>query len=288
MTVVVGYRAGEIGLSGLYLAVRIARTLGTDLIVTTIVPKPRLIPVSAERGRLAAESAAEALRYLDALAEGLEVTYRHRAHRSVSAGLIEVAKETNADVLVLVSAFSVRPRPAGGGVRLGSIADRLLHSSPVPVAIGPPGYRAGVGGFTRLTCACSVNTESIDAVRRYFGPTELVRVPLRVITFAVRGRTMYPPEVGVDVEDSILETWVSQAQANLQNLKTDGVMGENVVWQVVRGKSWPEALRAAEWQEGEIMALGTSSRGEIRRVFLGSRAAKIIRYSPVPVLVLPG
>jgi nucleotide-binding universal stress UspA family protein len=34
--------------------------------------------------------------------------------------------------------------------------------------------------------------------------------------------------------------------------------------------------------------LGTSPRGDIARVFLGSRGTKILRVSPVPVLVLPG
>ncbi len=32
------------------------------------------------------------------------------------------------------------------------------------------------------------------------------------MTFAVRGKTMYPPEVGLDVEDEILEAWASQAR----------------------------------------------------------------------------
>ena len=44
----------------------------------------------------------------------------------------------------------------------------------------------------------------------------------------------------------------------------------------------------AEWQDGEVLALGTSPRGDITRVFLGSRGTKIMRHSPVPVLVLPG
>ncbi|MDT5283955.1 MAG: hypothetical protein QOJ20_5150, partial [Mycobacterium sp.] len=39
MTAVVGYRASNLGLSGLHLAVRIARTLGTSLTVATIVPQ---------------------------------------------------------------------------------------------------------------------------------------------------------------------------------------------------------------------------------------------------------
>jgi nucleotide-binding universal stress UspA family protein len=150
------------------------------------------------------------------------------------------------------------------------------------------GYRSYTGKLTRLTCAYSATSDSIDVVRRCVEFAERFGVTVRVLTFAVRGKTMYPPEVGLDVEDSILEAWASQAREIQENLKTEGVVGDDVVLQVVTGHSWKEALDKAEWQDGEIPALGTTPRGDIRRVFLGSRSAKIIRESPVPVLVLPG
>ena len=59
-------------------------------------------------------------------------------------------------------------------------------------------------------------------------------------------------------------------------------------WKWLPAIAGHEALDKADWQDGEILALGTRPRDEIRRVFLGSRSAKIIRESPVPVLVLPG
>jgi nucleotide-binding universal stress UspA family protein len=37
----------------------------------------------------------------------------------------------------------------------------------------------------------------------------------------------------------------------------------------------------------QLLARGTSPQGAIARVFLGSKDTKIIRHSPVPVLVLP-
>ncbi len=292
MTVVVGYLAGKVGLSGLHLGVRAARTLRTSLTVVTIVPKPWLTPslarIDAEYGdwadHLAADSAKEAERYLRKLTDGIEVTYCHRAHRSVSGGLIEVVEEVDAEVLVLGSL----PIGARGQVVIGSTADWLLHSSPVPVAISPRGYRSHGDKFTRLTCAYSATPDSVDVVRRCFEFAERFGLPVRVITFAVRRKTMYPPEVGLDAEDSILDAWASQAREILENLKTEGIVSEDVVLQVVTGKSWKEALATADWQDGEILALGTAPRGDIRRVFLGSRSAKIIRHSPVPVLVLPG
>lgn len=296
MTVVVGYLAGEVGLSGLHLAVPIARTVRTSLTVATIAPKPWLARIDAEyedwADHLAADSAKEAQRYLRKLADGIEVTYHHHAHRSVSGGLIEVIEEVDADILVLGSLPSGGPGlgapPASGGVVIGSTADRLLHSSPVPVAISPRGYRAHTGKLTRLTCAYSATPDSVDVVRRCFDFAERFRLPMRVITFAVRRRTMYPPEVGLDAEDSILGAWASQAREILEDLKTEGIVGEDVALQVVTGISWKDALDTTDWEDGEILAVGTAPRGDIRRVFLGSRSAKIIRHSPVPVLVLPG
>ena len=110
---------------------------------------------------------------------------------------------------------------------------------------------------------------------------------MRIITFAVRGRTMYPPEVGLHAEDSILEAWATYARETMTQLRTDGVVAEDTELQVVTGNTWEEALDAVQWEDGEILALGTSPRSGVTRVFLGSRATKIIRHCPVPVLLLP-
>ena len=293
MTVVVGYLAGKSGTAPLHLAAGAARTMGTSLTVATIVPRPWTFPsparVDAEYAawadQLAADSAKEAQREIEAMAEPMEVLFHSHAHRSVSGGLIQVVEELDADVLVLGSSANGQL----GQVVVGSTADRLLHSSPVPVAIAPRGYRGPRGGrLTRITCGYPGTPESVNVVRRVAALSERLEVPLRVITFAVRGRTMYPPEVGLHAEDSILAAWESQAAEMLAQLRTDGVVSDDVDLQVVSGNGWDQAIDDAEWRDGEILALGTSPRSDIAHVFLGSRGTKILRVSPVPVLVLPG
>lgn len=292
MTVVVGYLVGRVGPSALQLAVRAARTLDTSLTVATIVPTPWPTPslarVDAEYEQwaagLAADSAKEAQRYLRTLADGIEVSYCHRAHRSVSGGLIEVIEEVNAEMVVLGSF----PNGRRARVLIGSTADWLLHSSPVPVAVSPRQYRSRTARLTRLTCGYSATSEAVEVVKRCSELAKRYRVPLRVITFAARGRTMYPPEVGLHAEASVLEAWADQAREMLDKLRIDGVVDEDVALQVVTGNGWQQALDLTDWEDGEILALGTSPRGEIARVFLGSRSGKIIRHSPVPVMVLPG
>lgn len=292
MTVVVGYRTSNVGLCGLHLGVDMARTLETSLTVVTIVPKPWPTPsfarVDAEyeqwADQLAADSASEAREHLNQLGAEIAVTYRMRAHRSVPAGLVESAIEFRAKVLIVGSSLE-GPRAQ---VLIGSTADRLLHSSPIPVAISPRGYRSHTGKLTRISCGYSATSESVDVVRRCVEFANGHGVPVRVITFAVRGRTMYPPEVGLHSESSVLEVWAEQAREMLEKLRTEGIVGDDVVLQVVTGSGWKQALDAADWEDGEILTLGTSPRSDIARVFLGSRSAKIVRHSPVPVLVLPG
>jgi nucleotide-binding universal stress UspA family protein len=293
VTVVVGYLAGKSGNAPLHLAVGAARTLRTSLTVATIVPKPWVFPsparVDAEYAawadQLAADSAREAQRELESFGESLEVRYHSHAHRSASGGLTDVVAELDAELLVLGSSANGQL----GQVVVGSTADPLLHSCPVPVTIAPRGYRGPRGGvLTRITCGYPGTPESQEVVRQVAALAERIEVPLRVITFAVRGRTMYPPEVGLHSEDSILAAWETQAAEMLTRLRTDGVVGEDVVLQVVSGNGWDQTLDDAEWQDGEILALGTSPRGGVARVFLGTRGSKIMRVSPVPVLVLPG
>jgi hypothetical protein len=61
---------------------------------------------------------------------------------------------------------------------------------------------------------------------------------------------MYPPEIGLRAEDSSLEQLASQARETLAQLKTDGVVGDEVVLQMATCNGWDEALDAADWQDG--------------------------------------
>jgi nucleotide-binding universal stress UspA family protein len=53
------------------------------------------------------------------------------------------------------------------------------------------------------------------------------------------------------------------------------------------GEDWDEALDDIEWRDGDVLTVGSSPVGPAAQVFLGSRAGKIVRHSPVPVVVVP-
>ena len=48
-----------------------------------------------------------------------------------------------------------------------------------------------------------------------------------------------------------------------------------------------EAIDGLEWDDGEILIVGSSRLAEKNRMFLGSTANKVLRALPVPMVVVP-
>lgn len=292
MTVLVGYLAGKCGPAPLHLAVQAARVLRQPLVVVTVVPKPWSTPsparvdaeFSAYATKLAEESETRAREHLADITAGIDLSFRYLANRTVGDGLLEAVADTGAEMLVVGSSND----GALGQVVLGSTTDWLLHASPVPVALTPRGYRNARGvGLTRITCAYSGTPEAEAAVNRIASWSQKLDVPMRLVAFAIRGRTMFPPLVGLHSEDSLLAEWSEQLGLMIDRLRERRVIGPEVESMVVQGNGWGEALDAVDWADGDLLAVGTSTRRGFKGVFLGSHGAKIIRHSPVPVLVLP-
>ena len=186
-----------------------------------------------------------------------------------------------------------QPDGAEGRVVVGSTADHLLHSAPVPLAIAPRAYRCAPSttdvAAHRLTCSFSGSDVAAPAVRWAARLTREIDVQLRIASFGVRSATMYPPEIGTDIESEVTAQWreqMAQAQSALALTLADE-LDPDTTFVVASGSSWSETLSSVDWTPNELLVLGSSSAGTLRRVFLGTHATKIVRHSPVPVLVVP-
>ncbi|MDD0859297.1 universal stress protein [Arthrobacter alpinus] len=134
MKYVVGYRPDERGADAVALATVIARTQGAHLHLVHVVHDDKNVDAAVEKHALAMVSS------------DVEATFSTRVADSFVHGLIDAAKEDDA-VLIVVGA-------ASNGLfkrfTLGSVANGLLHASPVPVALAPRGYNRKAP-LTRLT-----------------------------------------------------------------------------------------------------------------------------------------
>ncbi|TWH75401.1 universal stress protein family protein [Modestobacter roseus] len=173
------------------------------------------------------------------------------------AGLIEAVGDYRARVLVLGAAATAPP----GRFAAGPVAERLLHSSPVPLALAPRGW-AGQTPPTRLTCAWAGPARSGEALVSARATAGRWGVPVRLVTFVPEPVTVPPAAPWPD----------------------PGPAPETVL---AEGPGWEGAMAAVAWESGDVLVLGSSRLGPAGRVSLGSAAAEILRVAPVPVLVVP-
>jgi nucleotide-binding universal stress UspA family protein len=289
MNYLVGLTADRGGRDALALGKMLARTGDITLIGCIVLPEvwghPSLASVDAEYAaflkQYAEDTIAEAREFVG---DAVQAEYVSTSAPTATEGLITTAREKDAVLIVLGSA---RHGPFGR-FAVGSVTNEVLHTAPVPLALTPRGYSpASDARLRRVTCAFAGSTRSRTAFDAAVQLSKRHDLPLRLITLVVRDRQMYPSQVGYSAERLVAEQWRAQAE-EAQN-GAIATLPDNVTVEagVVSGRNWEEALDSLSWEEGEVLVVGSSRLGPVRRVFLGSNSTKIIRSSPVPVVVIP-
>ena len=292
MTFVVGVAPDARSRAVVHLAGMLARSTGDDVVLCAVVPPswpPSPAKIDAEyRAHLtqvASEALEDARRRLPADVSSAALV--HHA-RSAAAGLLEVAEQHDAGLIVVASS----PSGAFGRVTLGSAGGRLLHSSHVPVALATRGFRCKPGQRVTRATAAFGGTEGSDAlIVAAAGMAARVGVSLRIAAFAVQPPPPYTSGVGREAVGSLASQWAdtvrAAARAALDQVKGLPLVPPELEVVVGCGETWDEALEDVEWDDGDVLVVGSSPAGLMDRVFLGSHAAKIVRYSPVAVIVVP-
>ena len=287
MTLLVGYPTNRRAKAVLSMAAMLARSSGQEVVVCTVIRDPRVPGVTRDDPEFCS--------YVDELADtaieqarrdmpaDVPVKFTRVDARSIPAGLVQAAEQRNASMIVVGSAMGPVER-----VTVSSIADRLLHSSPLPVAIATRGFRAESGQVKRVTLAFDggeqgdVKVAAAEAVAAQFG------AEFRLASFAVH---LSPPEaLRVHLEgNAVFEQWIEKISSAAREavLSDEAVARRDPQIVIGQGDDWEDALDDIDWGTGEVMVIGSSPAGALARVFLGSRAAKIVRHTPVPVIAIP-
>jgi nucleotide-binding universal stress UspA family protein len=273
---VVGYTATENGRDAVNLAVALARSqqASLDLVMVQSPDSPYAgtYPPS-DRGyeRILAEQ-------LDQwLAEGLALVPHDvtaKAHvlqaESTAEGLIEAAREFAAAVIVVGAARSSLLRRFS----VGSVASALLHAADVPVALAPKGYQRQEP-ITRLTCGIGTRPGADDVLQAAVGAASWRSLPLRLVSLVALDPDN--PEAVRAAEANMAER-LAAAAAQLPG---------KVTRTVAPGKTIEDAIEGLDWDEGELMMIGSSRLARNNRLFLGATANKVLRALPVPMVVVP-
>lgn len=281
MRYVVGYSANARGHDAVNLAVALARGRGASLDLVLVVPEVQQFGAAhapkAGYENLLHEQARQWLDDALALVPADVPAQAHiRSGDSDARALIEAAEELGADVLVIgASSTGLFKR-----FTIGSVASALLHSSTVPVALAPHGYERQEA-LTRISCGLGKRPGAGKLLDFAIGMAANRSLPLRVVSLLALDR-------GDSAAAEAALEYAEKTVAAAAPLSPSGVQLAAITDVVVaQGRNIEEAVDGLDWEDGEILVIGSSRLAQGGTIFLGSTANRILRALPVPMLVVP-
>jgi len=289
MTILVGFSASRHSQAPINLAKQIAESAGEPAVAAAVVERPwppKDDPVEKEYVEYLTEQARQSLNGVVRALPGEPVPTLVHESSSIPTGLIELVAELNASMVVVGSSSS----GLLGRVALGSVTARLVNSAAVPVALAPRGYPEQPNGLRRISASYGAAADINGLISAAADLANKWSLPLRIVSFTVRPMSPFAGRPYTDAESLVVERWAQRTQdeisRQLEGARTSVVAPEvDVV--VGSGTDWSEAVESVGWAPGDILALGSGAAGQFAQVFLGSAAAKILRSSPVPVMIMP-
>ena len=279
-------------------AVAIARRQGADVTVLHVLPEPSAVPAlpygpegpgpfgfeTVTRAR----ALAELKRFLATEVE-VPVHYETAESANVYKEILQQTSRRAADLVVM----GTHGRSGFDYLVLGSVAEKTLRTSPVPVLVVPP-FTSGVLPVDRVPvrsvlCAVDFSQDSIRAVG-YAASIARQAVGRLTLLHVVEPMPLgYDPKggTGFDVEGyerGLAESGLSQ----LQTFASDAAeLGCEVEAVVARGKAYQEILRVATERQADLIVLVVHGRHALDRLVFGSTAEHLVRRSTCPVLAVP-
>jgi nucleotide-binding universal stress UspA family protein len=258
----------------LALGATLARTFRAELAVVYVVREETFgahtfgdVSFTEEVVRQASEGVQK---HLDALTDLDDVVLHVRRSGSVAEGVLDAAKEIDADLIVI---------GAGTGTRTlttNAIVSGLLHASPVPVAMAPRGYRKDAPAvLTELVAAVGPRVGAGRILEEAIRGAERVSLPLRLVSLLELG-------TDVDVPDERVESVRAALERAVEEVDVD-----EVTTQVGQGKNLKEAIANIEWKPDTALIIGSSRLAQGKQTFIGTVASRMLAHLPIPMIVAP-
>ncbi|MEZ5411763.1 MAG: universal stress protein [Acidimicrobiales bacterium] len=261
--VLVGTDGSPAAARGVGWAASLARGLGAELVVTSVVDTRTFAgDLGAERSRVAVAIDEEWSEPAgDELGSHLSTLVLEGDPRTV---LPTEAVTQKADVLVLGSA-GVGWYPA---MHLGHVAHAVAHHSPVPVVIVPPGAAARAPEVILLGIDGSAGSASATAWAAQLARTvgaEVVAVHVQV------------SEGDQTVDEAQCKEWVAP------------LLDAGVPTRIVGHTGWPATalMELAASEAPDLVVLGARGAGGYKGLQLGSVSLGVLQRSFIPVAIVP-
>lgn len=283
MHLTVGYLATPTGDDGVALAAALARTFGADVDVVLVVREEfpdghpgrgQYQEFLLERGQ---EWIAKAVSTLTGAAKS--VTPNVMVGESFAETLLQFAESHESDLIVVGGA---RDGFFGGHV-IGPVSSALLHSSTIPVALAPRGYSDDAPErIEAITAAVPSRPGDDNPLPFAITLASAANLPIRMVSL-VSAENLAE---AADLKDLRVQQ-VNAAQENLAVAARALPESPDIESLVADGMTLESALKKLNWDDTDVLVVGSSRFAAPRRIFLGSTASRILAGTDAPVIVIP-
>jgi nucleotide-binding universal stress UspA family protein len=283
MHVSVGYLATPTGDDGVALAGALAKTFdaAVDVVIVVREQLPDGHPGRAEYQQMLIERGEEWIsRAVDLLAaNGVSATSTVMVGESFAESLIEFAEQRDSDLIVVGGA---RDGFFGGHV-IGPVTGALLHRSTIPVALAPRGYAEDPPErITAVTAAVPTRPGDDNPLPFAITLASAASLPIRMLSL-VSAENLAEAESAKEVR----QLQVAAAEQNLATAVRSLPDAPDIESLVADGMTLESALKKLNWEDSDLLVVGSSRFAAPRRIFLGSTAARILAGTDAPVVVIP-
>ncbi len=285
-------------------AVTLARSTGSGLTLLRVVPTPSAtnplawaVPVHSTTWAYHNEMLNLAHEYLAGIAKGLEsegLAVQWKLVRGDPAERIIQHAQENAGVVMIVMATHGR-----SGVSrwlLGSVAEKVLQTSPAPLVLIRPSEEAQTEASAPEITSYSTILVPLDGsalAERALGQAQVLAkaAGAKLLLVSVvsgfedpgmirRAESVRALEVLYEQEKQRLAGYLS---STAQQIEEEGISVQTLL---LEGDAAVELLRASRESGADLIVMSTHGRGGLERLWLGSVAIRVAHAAELPVLLV--
>jgi nucleotide-binding universal stress UspA family protein len=205
---------------------------------------------------------------------------------AVHKDILSQATRMSADLIVM----GTHGRSGVDHLFLGSVAEKTLRTSPVPVLTVPPKApeKAAPGTpFRNILCAVDFSPDSARALSYAASLAQHACGRLTIMHVVETMLVGYDPRGGNFDIDGLSKVTVALARTQLQESAASVSAGVTSIETVLgQGQPFRKILREAERRRADLIVVGVHGRGALDRLVFGSTADRLVRLAACPVLTI--